>query len=139
MDSNNLPEAGFSFKQITLIESNFKRAIQVGLEPDKIQENISINVGCKVVGAEIRVQFTLNFALENTVSGHNEVDCMIKMVGLFEKTGEASVSDLEKFGKVNGAAMIFSFAREHLASLALKANLGSILLPPINFLKHYQN
>jgi preprotein translocase subunit SecB len=54
------------------------------------------------------------------------------MIGIFEKKGE-SVIDLENFGNVNGAAIIYPYIREHLTSLSVKAGVGIILLPPTNF------
>jgi preprotein translocase subunit SecB len=56
------------------------------------------------------------------------------MVGTFEKVGE-SIINLEQFGHVNGAAIIYPFIREHLSNLSAKAGVGIILLPPVNFTK----
>ena len=50
----------------------------------------------------------------------------------YEKYGE-SILDLESFGRVNGAAIIFPYIREHLTNLSAKAGVGLIMLPPFNF------
>ncbi len=54
------------------------------------------------------------------------------MVGVFEKFGD-SILDLENFGNVNGAAILFPYIREHLTNLTSKAGLGLIIIPPFNF------
>lgn len=56
------------------------------------------------------------------------------MVGIFECIGESPLkSDYDAFGRVNGAAIIFPYVREHITNLSIKAGIGSILLPPVNF------
>ena len=56
------------------------------------------------------------------------------MIGVFVKEGDVPLP-LEDFGNVNGAAIIFPYIREQFSNLALKAGLGFIILPPINFVK----
>ena len=46
---------------------------------------------------------------------------------------------MEEFGRINGASIIFPFLREHIANLAMKAGLGPIMLPPVNFQKLNKN
>ena len=58
------------------------------------------------------------------------------MVGIFECIGESQLKDYEKFGKINGAAIIFPYIREHITNLSMKAGLGPIILPPVNFTKN---
>jgi preprotein translocase subunit SecB len=55
------------------------------------------------------------------------------MVGVFECVGESELKDYDLFGRVNGAAIIFPYIREHISGLSLKAGLGPIILPPVNF------
>lgn len=57
------------------------------------------------------------------------------MVGVFKRIGDSELIDNEQFGRINGAAIIFPFVREHIANIALKAGLGSLILPPVNFTK----
>jgi preprotein translocase subunit SecB len=56
------------------------------------------------------------------------------MLGEFEKIGDV-LMDLESFGKVNGAAIIYPYIREQLSNISLKAGIGNIILPPANFVK----
>jgi preprotein translocase subunit SecB len=54
---------------------------------------------------------------------------------IFERTGESPLTDFEEFGKVNGAAIIFPFIREHIMNMSLKGGIGAVILPPLNFTK----
>ena len=58
------------------------------------------------------------------------------MVGIFQKEGESDIKNDEDFGRINGAAIIFPFVREHIANVALKGGLGTVLIPPVNFTKY---
>jgi preprotein translocase subunit SecB len=44
--------------------------------------------------------------------------------------------NLDQFGHVNAAAIIYPYIREHLSNLSAKAGLGLIFLPPVNFAKN---
>jgi preprotein translocase subunit SecB len=59
----------------------------------------------------------------------------MEYLGVFERVGESQITDLENFGNVNGAAIIFPYIREHFSSLAAKSGLGLILIPPFSFIK----
>ncbi|MPN00216.1 hypothetical protein SDC9_147410 [bioreactor metagenome] len=63
-----------------------------------------------------------------------QVSAKISMIGVFEKFGDSPLN-LEQFGKVNGAAMIYPYIREHFTNLAVKAGIGLIFLPPVNLTK----
>lgn len=67
--------------------------------------------------------------------GSEQYRIEVSMIGVFERNGNSQISTDEEFGRVNGAAIIFPFVREHIANIALKAGLGSIILPPVNFTK----
>jgi len=56
------------------------------------------------------------------------------MAGVFEKSGNSTLN-LEQFGQINGAAIIYPYIREHLSSLSAKAGLGLIFIPPVNLTK----
>ena len=65
--------------------------------------------------------------------GHYKI--VVSFVGVFKRNGDSQILDNEQFGRINGAAIIFPFVREHIANIALKAGLGSVILPPVNFTK----
>jgi len=130
-NTNDL-QSGFKINNLLLLESTFSRIINVTFDnPDVVQNidvdvNVSVNENTVVVTEEIKYNQTFN--------NIQEVSAIIKMVGVFEKFGD-SILDLESFGNVNGAAIIFPYIREHLTNLSSKAGLGLIIIPPFNFTK----
>lgn len=130
-NTNDL-QSGFKINNLLLLESTFSRIINVTFDnPDVVQNidvdvNVSVNENTVVVTEEIKYNQTFNDI--------QEVSAIIKMVGVFEKFGD-SILDLESFGNVNGAAIIFPYIREHLTNLSSKAGLGLIIIPPFNFTK----
>jgi len=81
----------------------------------------------------IYVKQTLHYSQE--YRDKEQVKATISMVGIFEKFGDSPLN-LEQFGNVNAAAIIFPYIREHLSNLSAKAGLGLIFLPPFNFSKN---
>ena len=130
-NTNDL-QSGFKINNLLLLESTFSRIINVTFDnPDVVQNidvdvNVSVNENTVVVTEEIKYNQTFNDV--------QEVSAIIKMVGVFEKFGD-SILDLESFGNVNGAAIIFPYIREHLTNLTSKAGLELIIIPPFNFTK----
>lgn len=132
MEQNSQLESGFKIVNLFLMESEFKREPQVTFDQAKTEKIVNVDVNVQVTENKIFVTETLDYLqkLEETI----EVSAKIKMVGVFEKIGNTSL-DLEEFGKVNGAAIIFPYVREQLTNLSAKAGLGLIILPPFNFTK----
>ena len=129
-DTNNM-ESGYRINSLVLLESNFKRInnVQFGKPMPELKMNINTDVG--VQGDIISVAETVT-----VIQNYNETEqfsFMVRMVGVFECVGESQLKDYDQFGRVNGAAIIFPYIREHISSLSLKAGLGQIILPPVNF------
>lgn len=132
MEQNTQPESGFKITNLILLESNFKREASVTFEQSKISNTVNVDVNVQVTDKTIFVTESLSYSQK---SGEIvEVTADIKMVGIFEKIGESEL-DLEQFGQVNGAAIIFPYIREQLTNLSAKAGIGLIVLPPFNFTK----
>lgn len=132
-ENNNQMESGFRITNLILLESNFKRIHNVTFNKDGVKQNINVDVNVNVKGNEVLVTEQITYT--QSFNEIDEVNCTIGMVGVFEKVGETKLEDLEQFGYVNGAAIIFPYIREHLSNLSSKAGLGLILLPPVNFTK----
>lgn len=129
MDGKQNIESGFIIKNIILVESNFSRVNNVVFDNPK--NNININVNVSVVNNNITVEETIDLVQKH---GDNEqMKFHVKMVGIFEKIGESELKDLDKFGRINGASIIYPYIREHITSVTLKAGVGAVLLPPVNF------
>ncbi len=133
MSENNNLESGFKINNIILLESIFKREIIVTFNNPDTQKNLSIDVDLNINENVVSVTLNLNYTqVHNDVT---EMSSIIKMVGVFEKFGESEI-DLDQFGRVNGAAILFPYLREHLTGLSAKAGLGLLILPPFNFTKN---
>lgn len=127
-------ESGFRIENLILLESNFKRVANVTFNTPDILQNIDVDVNVNVDNDMIFVTEKVHYMQKyNDV---DEVDCTITMAGIFKKIGKSELQDLEQFGHVNAAAIIFPYIREHLSNLSSKAGLGLIILPPANFTKN---
>ncbi len=132
MDNSN-PKSGFTLENIILIESSFKRISDVIFD-EKAQNSFDINVG--VASAEPRIAVTVDVTVAQNRDEAEQFKITAKMVGIFQKEGESDIKNDEDFGRINGAAIIFPFVREHIANVALKGGLGTVLIPPVNFTKY---
>lgn len=127
-------ESGFRIHNILLVESNFSRIETVAFNNPEIKQNVHIDSAVSISPDNklISVKQTLHYSQE--YNGAEQITATISMVGVFEKYGESPL-DLEQFGHINGAAIIYPYIREHLSSLSAKAGLGLIFLPPVNLAK----
>lgn len=132
MENQTNLESGFQIKNLILIESIFNRISNVSFG-DGIANNLNINVQVGVIDNSINVEEEV--LLEQKFQDKIQVTIKVKMVGIFEKIGDSHIGDLEEFGKINGAAIIFPFIREIITNLSLKGGIGPIILSPVNFSK----
>lgn len=132
MEKLKSADTGFRIDKILLIESSFFRINNVIFD-ETVKNDMSINVDVNVDGSTIIVAET--FGMEQKCQDVEQVKVKVKMIGVFEVVGATEIKDLEEFGRVNGAAIIFPYIREQITSYFLKAGLGAIMLPPVNFTK----
>ena len=132
MEDKKELESGFRILNILLLESSFNRIESVEFNNPDIKQEINVEVNVNVNGNTVAV--TDQIVYKQIFNDIEQVSAVIKMIGVFEKVGDSPL-DLEKFGQVNGAAIIFPYIREHLSSLSAKAGLGLIFLPPVNLTK----
>jgi preprotein translocase subunit SecB len=130
MEQKNVLDSGFTVNNIILLESEFKRVTNVVFDNDNMLQDIKVDVNVQIIEKIVAVTESITYT--QTYEGLEQVKAIIKMVGLFEKYGEAEI-DLDSFGKINGAAILFPYIREHLTNLTAKAGLGLVILPPMNF------
>lgn len=127
-------ESGFRIHNILLVESNFTRIDTVVFNNPDIKQEVHINAEVSINPDSnlISVKQTLHYSQE--FNGVEQVTAKISMIGVFEKYGDSPLN-LEQFGHVNGAAIVYPYIREHLSSLSAKAGLGLIFLSPVNLTK----
>ena len=125
-------ESGFRIINILLLESSFNRIQNVVFNNPEIKQEVNVDVNVSVNGNTVGV--TEQVIYKQIFNDIEQVTAVIKMAGVFEKSGDSPL-DLEQFGQVNGAAIIYPYIREHLSNLSAKAGLGLIFLPPVNLTK----
>lgn len=132
MENKDNLESGFQIKNIILIESIFNRISNVSFGEDVVNDlNINVKVGVVNNLINVEEEVTLNQKFQDK----NQVTIKVKMIGVFEKIGDSPIEDLNEFGRINGAAIIFPFIREIITNITLKGGIGPIILSPVNFAK----
>lgn len=127
-------ESAFSVDNLILLESHFSRIQNVHFDED-VQTSVNVNADVSVQDKHITVILTA--AIKQKYHEEEQLSCHVSMAGLFAAKGDNETDkDLEKFGKVNGAAIIFPYIREHISNLSLKAGLPPLILPLLNFAKN---
>ena len=135
MEKINNNGSGFQLKSIILVDSHMYRKPNVNFK--ELQLDVEIGTGVGVKDNVVNVKLSVN--VKQMENGIAQSEMSATMVGIFEKTGESPLNDMEEFGRINGASIIFPFLREHIANQAMKAGLGPIMLPPVNFQKLNKN
>ena len=128
-------DTGFKIVNLLMLECEFKRTPNVSFNNENIDTNVEINVDTQVNENQVIVSEMLVF--KQIVNDITEVNAMIKFIGVFQSIGKTKLS-LEEFGHVNGAAIIFPYIREQLSNMSLKSGIGNLILPPVNFVKKYE-
>ena len=126
---NNM-ESGFQINALLLLESDFSRISNVQFG-EKAKNDVNINTEVGVENNLISVTETVTVV--QRYEQEEQVKIKVKMVGVFQSIGHSQLDDFEAFGRVNGAAIIFPYIREHITNLTIKAGIPAILLPPVNF------
>lgn len=125
--------SGYKIQNIILIESTFHRKVDINFDGTPFENQIDIQKDSYDIENEEN-KFGVNLTIVFDAHQHGEVSFQIKvkMAGLFEKQGETALPT-ENFKEINAPAIIYPFIREHVSSLTLKAGIGNVLLPSVNF------
>ncbi|WP_338791856.1 protein-export chaperone SecB [Bernardetia sp. MNP-M8] len=122
----------FELLNIILLESNFKRDVEISYTDEEFKSNIDIGIENQLKDSILFVEVSLTYS--SGIEDNKEIQAFIKMVGVFKCPNNSDLST-ETFGKINAPAILFPFIRENLASVSMKAGISPILLPPVNFVK----
>ena len=129
--------SGFRINNLILLESKFSRINEVQFKKETPKLDIKIETEVSVQDKVISVGEKVTLVQKEDAT--EQFSFVVKMVGIFECIGEPSLIEYEAFGRVNGAAIIFPYIREHISNTALKAGLGMIIIPPVNFTANQSN
>lgn len=131
MEEKNIPQSGFELQHIVLTDSSFHRIENVSFDSN-VENNLNINTSVNIVGDTVSV--LLQVCIDQQFKGQSQVTIDVAMIGVFRVIGQTPLAtNLENFGRVNGAAIIFPYIREHISSLSIKAGIPPIVLPIVNF------
>lgn len=119
-----------------LLESKFSRINEVQFKKETPKLDIKIETEVSVQDKIISVGEKVTLVQKEDAT--EQFSFVVKMVGIFECIGESSLIEYEAF-RVNGAAIIFPYIREYISNTALKAGLGMIIIPPVNFTANQSN
>ena len=131
MENINDLKSSFSVESILLTESNFSRKGNIKFNDSDSEVTFETGVGSK----ENTINVKLKTTVINKYNNEEQYRIEVTMVGVFKCNGNPTPEQKVSFGRINCAAIIFPFIREHIANIALKAGLGVVILPPVNFTK----
>lgn len=133
MGANN----SINLDNIYLSHSSFNRPQNYVYGEQDNKLDVSVSVSVQSSEEENRLLSHLEVTVFLTQMENKHKLASIGMAGEFSYSEGLSIS-LEDFGHINAPAILYPFIREHLASLAAKANIKRILLPPFNFVSFYK-
>ncbi len=124
--------SGYKIEHIFFVDSNFHREIDIDFDDQSLKNELDFKVEPSTTENN---QFSVAVVLTlKTLQNDKPVfDFFVRVVGVFLKEGEPTLSE-DAFKNINAPAILFPFIREHVSGIAIKAGLGNILLPPVNFI-----
>jgi preprotein translocase subunit SecB len=132
MENNIVLESVFKIKELILLESSFSRIHNIDFdkiqnEPSKVKVDVEVSVNENIITVIEEVTIAQKY------KEIEQFSVRVKMVAIFECVGDSPIPDFNEFGRINGAAIIFPYIREHITSITFKAGMGTITLPIMNF------
>lgn len=115
MDNIKDKQSGFNVESILLTESSFTRKGKINFSESEQEVSFETGVGSR----DNTVNVKLTTTVTNKLKDEEQYKIVVSFVGVFKRTGNSQISDNEQFGRINGAAIIFPFVREHIANIAL--------------------
>lgn len=126
------PIGGYKVENVLLIESIFSRNSSIISKDYTISPELNISHEAHETTHENKFGVTLTLDYKGRQNDVVICSAKIKMLGVFEKTGEPAIAE-DGFKQINAPAIIYPFIREHLHNICLKAGIANVLLPTINF------
>lgn len=128
MEIKKQHEAKYRIKSIFLDNSSFNK----GAMPDV--EKLSMDIGRKYELKE-NGELVVTVAVKMFLEEDNTFNLSSSMKGIFEFVDSHEMElSVEEFARINAAALIYPYLREHIRWISLQANIKPvILLPVINF------
>lgn len=120
---------------IILSEATFKRIPNVTFEEKLIENKLNNNIGINIRQDGITTIFKVDLKRINKENKKEEVSFSVTYVGMFSRPTEMTDDECKIFAKKDAPAIIYPYIRETVSAMSLKAGIGPISLPIINFKK----
>lgn len=75
----------------------------------------------------------------NAIANDYPFTMNVRIIGLFQVDSEASEEDKINFAEKNAIAILFPYLRALTSVYTTNANVGTLILPPINVVKYLEN
>lgn len=128
-------KSGVQLNSVNLIESIFFRG-DIEVEPNISNMDMGISLDSKEKDKLLTSVVTINIG-DVYERENNEFAIQISMAGIFETIGDTPLTS-EEFKNINAPAIIYPFIRQLARTISLDAGMAQLILPVINFQKHYQ-
>lgn len=125
-------KANLQLLQIALLKSHFEVLQAKTPEGEQRRATVSVRKDFPVVEDERHPVIVLTIEAKG-IAG--EIECWkasSSFLGIFEFDADGPLA-LEAAKSVNMPAVLYGFAREHIADLARRSRIGDVLLPLLNF------
>jgi preprotein translocase subunit SecB len=123
----------YTIEQVFLSKSAFSREPNIDFPKLQFGQETTVNhIDSSNSPGDNKFIVQVTVKITGTVDEKEVISIEVTTTGVFQRNGESSL-DEESFKKINAPAIIYPFVREHIATVAVKSGIGSLLLPPINF------
>lgn len=133
MEESQKAQGAYKIGNILLVDLKFSRKEVIDFEKE-VSNRIDLNTEFSEGDDKGRIIVSVILSLKAIQNEEEVFSVHLKMTGVFMKEGTPTLSE-EIFKKVNAPAIIYPFIREQVSSICLKAGLGNVILPPVNFVE----
>lgn len=133
-----------NLEDIFLIESKFNRKPLSEIDIEKLFPDSNIHVSTNLFerSNQLIVNLDYRFCLHDNQKERKEYlsyNCTYQGKFKLESLENITNDMVDRFGSVNGAAVLFPFVREDLMDRSVKSGFQPILLPLVNFVHIYES
>lgn len=123
-----MSDTGIRLATVFLSNSSLQRPFFLD---DKSESNFTVALE-QSYSNELSDKLVVKLGVRITFDHFDKFEIYVEMTGIFTHTENLSFP-LKDFATINAPAILFPFVREHVATLTSKADINTVLLPPVNF------
>lgn len=131
---NEYQAPSFNLKEISLVSAIFQQKGEKITDSEEINLNIKTHYNNEQPLASVFL--IVDVSIADADKATTKLEGSVTYKGIFEIVpAEADSDAVMSFLKINAPAILYPFVREYYADISSRANIGRLLLPPINFVK----